>query len=130
MVRAHINDNWGMGDFRDLEVWRRATHLAVAIYRITVRFPNEERYGLISQMRRSAVSISSNIAEGAGRRGTAEFRRFVIVARGSLHELRSQAYVSRQLGFLRASDWEALEKRMDEVSRMLLALIRSLSPAP
>ena len=84
-----------MGDFRDLEVWRQATQLAVTIYRTTVHFPNEERYGLTSQTRRSAISISSNIAEGAGRRGTAEFRRFVIIAGGSLHELRSQIYVSR-----------------------------------
>ena len=119
-----------MGDFRDLDVWRQATRLAVTIYRTTVHFPNAERYGLTSQMRRSAISISSNIAEGAGRRGTTDFRRFVIIARGSLHELRSQAYVSRQLGFLNASEWAALEQRMDELSRMLLALIRSLSPKP
>jgi four helix bundle protein len=116
-----------MGDFRDLEVWRQATQLAVAIYRATLRFPSEERYGLTSQMRRSAISISSNIAEGAGRRATAEFRRFATIARGSLHELRSQAHVSRQLGFLGEGDWRELEERMDEISRMLLALIRSLS---
>jgi four helix bundle protein len=116
-----------MGDFRELEVWRDATQLAVLIYSATARFPSVERYGLTSQMRRSAISISSNIAEGAGRRGATEFRHFVIVARGSLHELRSQAYVSQQLGYLDPAAWQALDGHMDRLSRMLLSLIRSFS---
>lgn len=130
MVRSQVSNHSGMGDFRSLEVWRKASQLAVSIYRATAHFPSEERYGLTSQMRRSAVSISSNIAEGAGRRGTTDFRRFVIFARGSLHELRSQLHVSRQLGFIETGEWLELERRMDEISRMLLALIRSLSPRP
>jgi four helix bundle protein len=85
--------------FRDLQVWQRAIQLTVVIYRLTQGFPREEVYGLSSQIRRSAVSIPSNIAEGQGRLSVGEFRCFFGMARGSNHELQTQLEIARSLGF-------------------------------
>jgi len=119
-----------MGDFRRLKVWQLSTRLVVELYRITARFPRAEMFGLTAQCRRAAVSVVSNIAEGSGRGAPADFRRFILVARGSLHELRAQLHVARELDFLAASEHETLESRIDEVSRMLYALARNRSPQP
>jgi len=119
-----------MGDFRRLKVWQLSTRLVVELYRITARFPRAEMFGLTAQCRRAAVSVVSNIAEGSGRGTPADFRRFILVARGSLHELRAQLHVARELDFLAASEHETLESRIDEVSRMLYALARNRSPQP
>jgi four helix bundle protein len=85
---------------RDLAAWQEAMHLAKLIYEATAGFPKEEQYGLVSQMRRAAVSIPSNIAEGAGRGGEKEFRQFLMIARGSLSELETQVLLAQQFGFL------------------------------
>ena len=85
--------------FRDLVVWQRAMQLTVAVYRLTQGFPREEVYGLTSQIRRSAVSVPSNIAEGQGRLGTGEFRQFLGVARGSNCELLTQLEIAQSLGY-------------------------------
>jgi four helix bundle protein len=89
-----------MGDFRDLKVWQKAHELALDIYRTTTQFPKQEMYGLVSQMRRCAVSVGSNIAEGRGRGGDIEFARFMQIACGSLTELEYQLLLSRDLKYL------------------------------
>lgn len=111
-----------MGDFRRLKVWQLSTRLVVELYRVTGRFPRAEMFGLTAQCRRAAVSVVSNIAEGSGRGTPGDFRRFVLMARGSLHELRAQLHVSRELEFLSQPDHQLLEQRIDEVSRMLYRL--------
>jgi len=90
-----------MGTYEDLKVWRRAMDLVLQVYRCTRSFPREEIYGLTSQMRRSAVSIPNNIAEGKGRFSRKELLQFLFHARGSLLELRTQIKIARELGFLR-----------------------------
>lgn len=107
-----------------LDVWCDAMALVESVYRITEHFPDAERFGLTSQMRRAAVSVPSNIAEGAARRSTAEYLRFLSMARGSLSELDTQLQLAASLGF---SDAEAsLAALLDRVFSRLNALIRSL----
>jgi four helix bundle protein len=113
-----------MGDFRRLKVWQLSTRMVVELYRITARFPRAEMFGLTAQCRRAAVSVVSNIAEGSGRGSAAEFRRFVAIARGSLHEVAAQLLLSRDLGFMADAELHPLERQIDEISRMLLALAR------
>jgi four helix bundle protein len=112
--------------FRDLVVWQRAMHLTVAVYRLTKEFPREEMYGLTSQIRRSAVSISSNIAEGHGRLNSGEYRQFLGIARGSNFEVQSQLEVSRALEFGNRNQIDQAEKLSHEVGKMLYATIKSL----
>ena len=100
-----------MGDFRRLRVWNEATTLAVEVYSLSRSFPPSERFGLTNQIRRAAVSISSNIAEGAGRGAPATFRGFIRIARGSLHEVRSQLYLAIELGMVTAKDAEPVLKK-------------------
>ena len=113
-----------MGDYRRLEAWQLAAQLALEVNRLTRAFPAHERFGLTSQLRRAAISISSNIAEGSGRGSPAEFRRFIVIARGSLHEVASQLFIAHKLGFLPYVDWQRANQHIDRISRMLLALTR------
>ena len=113
-----------MKDFRDLQVWDKAHQLTLAVYKATACFPREELYGLTSQLRRAAVSIGSNIAEGCGRRGNGEFHKFLQIATGSASEVEYQLLVSRDLGFLEADRHSQLEHDVVEVKKMLAALIR------
>ncbi|MEO8029808.1 MAG: four helix bundle protein [Gemmatimonadota bacterium] len=117
-----------MGDFKKLTVWQRAYAVSLATYRLTAGFPVSERYGLSSQLRRAAISIPSNIAEGCARRGDKELIRFLTIARGSTGELECQLLLARDLGFLSPADWEALNGPAEEISRMLGGLISSLRP--
>lgn len=118
--------SWGVTSYRDLEVWRYALDWAEAIYEATAHWPRDERFGLISQIRRSAVSIASNIAEGAARNSTGEFQQFVGIARGSLAEAETQLLLAERLGDLPQSDAKALLVSSDRISRMLVALSASL----
>lgn len=93
--------------------------LAVEIYNITANFPNEEKFGLISQIRRSAVSVSSNIAEGAGRDTNPQFLQFLSIANGSLSELRSQFILSKRLRLISNEVLETLEDKIDKIQRMI-----------
>jgi four helix bundle protein len=111
-------------DFRDLQVWEKAHKLTLGIYKATACFPREEIYGLTSQLRRAAVSIGSNIAEGCGRRGNGEFHRFLQIATGSASEVEYQLLVSRDLGFLQTEQYVQLDRDVVEVKKMLAALIR------
>ena len=101
--------------------------VAKTVYDLTRHFPEEEKYGLVSQMRRAAVSIPCNIAEGAARQGKKEFRNFLSVAQGSLSELDTQLEVSLMLGYLRRREIEELWNQLMRVDKMLTSLIRSLS---
>jgi len=112
--------------YRDLIVWQRAMELCAATYRATATFPEAERYGLVSQMRRAAVSIPSNIAEGHGRLTTNEYRQFLGIARGSLKELETQILIANDLGYLDKTATDACSALADEVGRMLSTLIAAL----
>lgn len=114
-----------MGDYRRLDVWQLATQLALDVYQSSARFPSRERFALTIQVRRASISVSSNIAEGSGRGSPAEIRRFMIIARGSLHELASQLFVARELEYLAQDDWHRLDRKIDKISRMLFALSRA-----
>ena len=108
--------------FRDLMVWQKSMALLTRLYRQTNRFPADEKYGLVSQMRRSAVSIPSNIAEGYGRRATGDYLRFLQIAIGSVYELQTQLEISRNLKFMNDKNYTALNEGLCEVERMLSSL--------
>ena len=115
-------------DYRDLVVWQKAMDLVVHLYTATATFPPEERFGLVAQMRRAAVSVPSNIAEGQGRRTSDdEFVRFLKIARGSLAELETQVELSIRLNFLETPQASALQSSADEVGRLLSGLMKSKS---
>ena len=114
-------------DYRELVVWQKAFELTVLIYKVTRLFPKDELYGLISQMRRASVSVASNIAEGRGRIYSGEFRQFLGVARGSISELLTQIQVAKALGFGDEQALDEAESLSNEVSKMLLAFIQTLT---
>jgi four helix bundle protein len=101
--------------------------IVVEIYRVTRAFPAEEKFGLTAQLRRAAVSIPSNIAEGHARLGAAEFRRFVSIARGSVAEVETQIAVAVALGFIGADEIKAVSSQLDRLSKMLFGLYRRLA---
>ena len=107
-----------------MQVWREAMDLVEEIYRVSGAFPREEVYGLTSQMRRAAVSVPSNLAEGAARQSDKEFLQFLIIARGSLSELETQVLIAGKLGYVKAVD--PLLQRIDKIFGLLGGLIRSL----
>jgi four helix bundle protein len=113
-------------NYRELKVWQRSYRLCLEIYKITKRFPNEERYGLTSQIRRAAVSVPSNIAEGYGRKTTPEYIRFLYIAYGSICELETQILLSGDLRYIETGKLEILQEGIGEVERMLKALTKSL----
>ncbi len=115
-----------MRDFRELKVWEKAHQLALAIYRVTSKFPKDELYSLTSQMRRASASIPTNIAEGCGRDGQTELARFCQIAMGSASELEYQLLLARDLGFLNDSGYPELAASVTEVKRMLTAFIQRL----
>ena len=115
-----------MGDYKELLVWKQAHRLALDIYRDTQQFPHEERYGLVAQMRRAALSVVSNIAEGSGRQSDREQSRFLRIARGSVHEVQCQLLISRDLGFLTSDKWLVLDGAVQEISKMIHGLVSSL----
>ncbi len=113
--------------FRELTVWQRSMQLTTAVYRLTKDFPREETYGLTSQIRRSAVSLPSNIAEGHGRLSTGEFRQFLGIARASNFELQTQLQIARNLEFGNAKLLTEAEGLSHEVGKMIYAMIESLN---
>ena len=113
--------------YKDLLIWQRGMGLAKLIYRLTANFPSEERYGLTSQLRRAAVSVPSNIAEGQARQGTREFVQFLSHAQGSLAELETQLLLSIELDFAQKSDVDRPLQEIDELQKMIVGLKRKLS---
>lgn len=113
-------------DFRDLTVWHRAIDLTLCVYAVTQRFPKEEAYGLVSQLRRAAISVASNIAEGRGRLNHAEFRQFLGVALGSTFEIQTQLVVASKLKMANEAAINEATALSNEVSKMLTAFIHKL----
>ena len=113
--------------YKDLVVWQKAMEFVTEIYRETAEFPRDERYGLTSQVRRAAVSVPSNIAEGQGRLSENEFRHFLGLARGSLMEVETQLKIAGNLGYLQQVPSQELLKSTGEVGKILNGLIASLS---
>ena len=116
-----------MKDYRRLTVWSKAHELALMTYRMTNGFPNEERFGLTSQMRRAAVSVASNIVEGYGRGTDREFARFLHIASGSNCELEYQFLLAGDLGYIRQEDTERPKAACREVRQMLAGLLNKLA---
>src|SRR3954462_10015866 len=114
-------------NYKDLVVWQKGIALAKAIYKLTSKFPSEEKFGLVAQMRRAAVSIPSNIAEGQARHTTGEFIQFISHAEGSVAELETQFILSIQLGFSQAEQTKPALSLLDDIRRMLNGLRRKLS---
>lgn len=112
--------------YRDLIVWQKAIAMVTDIYQSTQSFPRQETYGLTSQLRRSAVSVASNIAEGQGRLSKREFHHFLGVARGSLIEMETQVVIGENLGYLSKAEAQRLAGTSGEVSRLLHGLMQSL----
>ena len=112
--------------YRDLVAWQEGMELAERVYAATKEFPSEEKFGLVSQMRRAAVSIPSNIAEGFGRDRKAEFKRFLEMARGSLFELQTQAELARRIGWLKGDALGGLRDLAREVDAVIAGLVRSI----
>jgi four helix bundle protein len=117
-------------DFRKLEVWQMAHGLTLDIYRATLAFPNDERFGLTSQLRRAASSIGANLAEGCGRGSDADFGRFVQMALGSASEVEYHLLLAKDLDYLDASIHSALEKTTQRIKRMLSSLLKTLRRQP
>ena len=116
-----------MRTHKDLDVWKNAMDLTANVYSLTTRFPKEELYGLTSQIRRSAVSIPSNIAEGAARHSRKEFIQFLHIASGSVAELETQLLLAPRMGFISSS---SIISDIEEVRKLLLGLLRSLRKKP
>lgn len=115
-------------DFRDLKVWRKAHDVALAGYRLTREFPKEELYGLTSQIRRAASSIPANIAEGCGRKGDADFSRYLQIALGSSSELEYHYLLAHDLNLLKNADHQKVQSDLIEVKRMLISFINRIKP--
>ena len=111
---------------RKLEVWKKSMMLAKDIYSATALFPKSEKYGLTSQLRRAAVSVPSNLAEGAARRGKREFKQFINIAQGSLSELDTQLDLANMLGYLEPVLHEKLMSEVTDISKMLFGLSKSV----
>ena len=117
-------------DYKDLHVWQKGMQLAKEIYLLTGKFPSEEKFGLVSQMRRAAVSIPSNIAEGQARNTTGEFVQFISHAEGSAAEVDTQLRLSIELGYYSMNDLEAVFRLLTDVQKMLKRLRHSLTTNP
>ncbi|MEW6040289.1 MAG: four helix bundle protein [Elusimicrobiota bacterium] len=110
----------------NLDVWKVSIGLIEQIYKITPKFPKEETYGLVLQMRRAAISISCNIAEGAARQTKTEFKQFVFIARGSLSELETQIIISLRLGYISSEEYKGIMEITERIGRMLTGLTSKL----
>ncbi len=116
-----------MKDFRDLRVWEGSHRLTLAIYAFTSKFPREELYGLTSQIRRCAVSVGANIAEGCGKTGNNEFQRFLQIAAGSASELDYELLLAKDLGYLNNIDYLKIAGELSQVRKMLSSLLRKVN---
>lgn len=112
---------------RRLVLWQKAMDFVLETYKLTARFPSVERFGMVSQIQRAAVSIPSNIAEGAARKTRREYLQFLYIARGSVSELDTQLEIASRLGYIEERSYSSAQERLEELSRMLSALIAALS---
>jgi four helix bundle protein len=121
--------NNNVKDYKDLLIWQKGIGLAKFIYSATgkqANFPAEERFGLVSQMRRAAVSVPSNIAEGQARNSAKDFARFLYMSKGSLAELDTQLTIAHELGFITKNKFEDIKIKIDELQRMIFSLVNRL----
>lgn len=116
-----------MYNYRDLIVWQKSMSLVEMVYTVTTSFPKEEKFGLVSQMRRSAVSIPSNIAEGSGRNSKNFLRHFLEISNGSINELKTQLEISERLGFITSKELEPISLLCTEIQKITYALIKKYS---
>ncbi|MCI0332956.1 MAG: four helix bundle protein [Planctomycetes bacterium] len=114
-----------MQDFHNLLVWQKAHAWVLQVYKLTKRFPHDERFGLTSQLRRAAASIPANLAEGCGRGGSLEFSRFVQIAMGSATEAEYHVLLARDLGYLKREEYDVVGTAIVEVKRMLTSLLKT-----
>ena len=115
-----------MHNYKQLIVWQNAVELSVMVYKETKDFPSEEKFGLVSQIRRAAVSIASNIAEGAGRNSDGEFVQFLGIAKGSLNELETQIIIASKLGFIIKNNADTITQKIAEVQNKIHKLKTSV----
>ncbi len=113
--------------FRDLIVWQKSMLLVTNLYAVTKRFPKDEVYGLTSQLRRCAVSVPSNIAEGFGRNSTVDYIRFLRIASGSIYELQTQIEIAENLEYIDSQDFDRINVDVTEIAKMLSGMINKLS---
>lgn len=118
-----------MRDFKKLNVWSKAHQLTLEVYKVTQQFPDDERFGLISQIRRASASIPTNIAEGCGRESDNELKRFCYIAMGSASEVEYQLLLARDLGYISEPTYQPLADKEIEVKRMLTGFIKSIRKA-
>ncbi|MDE3144522.1 MAG: four helix bundle protein [Bacteroidota bacterium] len=115
-----------MLDFQKLLIWQKSHALTLDVYKITKSFPKEEIFGLVSQMRRSASSIPTNIAEGSGRQTTADFKRFLVIGIGSVSELEYQFILSKDIGYISQEQFDSLSSKVIELRKMIFAYSQKL----
>ena len=115
-----------MRPHENLDVWKKSVDFVVEIYKVTEKFPSEEKFGLTSQIRRASVSIAANIAEGAGRKSTKEFLNFLSMAQGSASEVETELLISFRLNFLSQKVLEEMHIKLDEIGRMITGLCNHL----
>lgn len=116
-----------MNNYKELKVWQKSMDLVERVYFLTSSFPVEEKYGLTSQIQRSAVSIPSNIAEGAGRNSNNEFRNFLGIANGSINELSTQLTLSIRIGYTNESELNSVFNLLDKIQKINFTLIKKIS---
>ncbi|MBI2339527.1 MAG: four helix bundle protein [Deltaproteobacteria bacterium] len=112
--------------YKDLEIWKQGIQIVSRVYSLIKRFPSEEKFGLVSQMQRAAVSIPANIAEGFARRYAKEFKRFCLIALGSCSELETLVFIAQEQGFMDSAEKELLEEMLDKESKMIMSLTKKL----
>lgn len=117
----------GMHNFRELKIWQRSMDLAKEVYKVVSMFPTEEKFGLVSQLSRCAVSIPSNISEGAGRATKKQFQHFLEYSMGSCNELQTQLELSRRFGYLNEADASRVTDEINQVYRMILSFYNTLN---
>lgn len=115
-----------MRPHKNLDVWKKSVNFAVEIYKMTENFPKDERFGLTSQIRRASVSISANIAEGAGRKSNKEFLNFLSMAQGSASEVETEIFIAYRLGYLTLEKYDSLIENLDDIGKMITGLSNHL----
>ncbi|MDA3861584.1 MAG: four helix bundle protein [Melioribacteraceae bacterium] len=115
-----------MKNFKQMKVWEKAHQLTLETYRITKEYPKDELFGLVSQMRRSASSIATNIAEGCGKNSDADFARFIVISMGSANELEYQFILSHDLKYINQKQFNTLDIQINEIKKMLVGLHKKL----
>jgi four helix bundle protein len=116
-----------MNNYKELKIWQMSMDLVEKVYKLTLGFPSEEKYGLVSQIQRSAVSIPSNISEGAGRNSNKEFKNFLGIANGSINELSTQLELSVRVGYIKEENLFEILELLTQIQKMNFTLIKKFS---